>query len=163
LVSLFAQKLGIKLFAARGKVEIEAQDDEMRLVADGAVKVTSARGRVVIEAKEEILLKCRGSYLRMSATGIEEGTRGERTIHSAGVLRQGPTSLGHEMNTWKHANFGEQFVLRRMFDDKPMAHRQFKVIRADGSVITGVTDAEGRTGLQKSLFTEGVQLIMSPE
>lgn len=54
---------------------------------------TSANGRVVIEAKEELLLKCGGSYLRMSAAGIEDGTRGERTIKSNGFSRKGPASM----------------------------------------------------------------------
>ena len=58
LVSIFAQKLGIKLLAARGKVELQAQSDEMRLLADKHVTITSANGRVVIEAKDELLLKC---------------------------------------------------------------------------------------------------------
>ncbi|WP_084004096.1 type VI secretion system Vgr family protein [Cupriavidus pauculus] len=163
LVSIFAQKLGIKLLAARGKVELQAQSDEMRLVADKHVTITSANGRVVIEAKDELLLKCGGSYLRMSSTGIEDGTRGDRTIKSAAFSRQGPSSLAQEMNTWKHADFDEQFVLRRSFDGAPVANRRFKVIRDDGSVIEGVTDFEGRTGLQRSLFAEGLRLRISHE
>ncbi|WP_081065579.1 DUF2345 domain-containing protein [Burkholderia territorii] len=34
LVSFFVQKLGRKLFAARGKVEIQAQGDEMHLMSE---------------------------------------------------------------------------------------------------------------------------------
>jgi len=163
LVSIFAQKLGIKLLAARGKVELQAQSDEMRLLADKHLTITSANGRVVIEAKDELLLKCGGSYMRMSSTGIEDGTRGDRTIKSAAFSRQGPSSLAQEMNTWKHADFDEQFVLRRSFDGAPVANRRFKVIRDDGSVIEGVTDFEGRTGLQRSLFAEGLRLRISHE
>lgn len=48
-ISMLAQKLGIKLIAAKGKVGIQAQSDEMRLLADQSVTVTSANGRVVIE------------------------------------------------------------------------------------------------------------------
>ena len=91
-VSVFVQKLGIKLFAAKGKVEIQAQSDEMRLLADQNVTITSANGRVVIEAKEELLLKCGGSYLLMKSTGIEEGTRGDRTIKSVAFSRQRPSA-----------------------------------------------------------------------
>ena len=91
-VSVFVQKLGIKLFAAKGKVEIQAQSDEMRLLADQNVTITSANGRVVIEAKDELLLKCGGSYLLMKSTGIEEGTRGDRTIKSVAFSRQRPSA-----------------------------------------------------------------------
>ncbi|WP_416050573.1 type VI secretion system Vgr family protein [Cupriavidus basilensis] len=162
-VSVFAQKLGIKLFAAKGKVEIQAQGDEMRLLSDKNMTISSASGRVVIEAKEELLLKCGGSYLRLSSTGIEDGTRGDRTIKSAAFSRQGPASLAESMNTWKHADFDEQYALKWPFDGQPVSHRAFSIIREDGSVIRGTTDAEGKTGLQKSLFVDGLRLRIDPE
>ncbi|MDI9675050.1 DUF2345 domain-containing protein, partial [Pseudomonas aeruginosa] len=99
LVSLFAQRLGLKLFAARGKVESQAQSDDMSLLSARDMRITSANGRVTIEAKEELLLKCGGSYVRIGPTGIEDGTRGNRTIKSAAFGRQGPSSLAESMNT----------------------------------------------------------------
>ncbi len=92
-ISMYAQRFGIKVFAAKGKVEIQAQSDEMNLSADQNVTVSSVKGRVIIEAKEEILFKCGGSYFRMSATGVEDGTRGDRTWKAAGFSRQGPASV----------------------------------------------------------------------
>ena len=161
-VSVFAQKLGIKLFAAKGKVEIQAQSDEMCLLADQNMTITSANGRVVIEAKEELLLKCGGSYLLMKSTGIEEGTRGERTIKSVAFSRQGPSSLAGAMNTWKHATFDEQLSLRWPYDGAPMRHQKFALVRPDKSVIRGTTDGDGNTGLQKSLWVEGMHLLLDP-
>ncbi|MCP3726043.1 type VI secretion system tip protein VgrG [Paraburkholderia sp. CNPSo 3272] len=93
LVSIFARKLGLKLYAARGKVEVQAQSDEMHLTSDKDMWMTSANGRVTIEAKSELLLKCGGSYVRISPTGIEDGTQGNRKIKSAAFSRQGPASL----------------------------------------------------------------------
>ncbi|MEX3985203.1 type VI secretion system Vgr family protein [Paraburkholderia sp. EG287A] len=93
LVSIFARKLGLKLYAARGKVEVQAQSDEMHLTSDKDMWMTSANGRVTIEAKSELLLKCGGSYVRISSTGIEDGTQGKRKIKSAAFSRQGPASL----------------------------------------------------------------------
>lgn len=162
LISLFAQKLGIKLIAARGKVEMQAQSDEMLLTSDKDMRVTSANGRVVIEAKSELLLKCGGSYLRLSANGIEDGTQGDRTVKSAAFRREGPSSLGEAMNTWKHATLDEQFTLQWPFDGSPVANRTFSIIREDGSVIRGLTDASGKTGLQKSIFADGVRLRIDP-
>jgi type VI secretion system secreted protein VgrG len=162
-ISLYAQQLGMKLFAAKGKVEIQAQSDEMRLLADQNMTITSVNGRVTIEAKEELLLKCGGSYLRMSSTGIEDGTRGDRQFKSASFSRQGPSSLSESMNTWKHAKFDEQFALKWPFDNTPVTNRAFSIVREDGSVIKGVTDSAGMTGLQKSLFVDGVRLRIDPE
>ncbi|WP_175780316.1 type VI secretion system Vgr family protein [Burkholderia anthina] len=163
LVSLFAQKLGLKLYAARGKVEIQAQSDDMHLMSEKDMRMTSANGRVTIEAKSELFLKCGGSYIRISSTGIEDGTQGNRTLKSAAFSRQGPSSLAESMNTWKHANFDEEFALQWPFDGKPVANRKFSIIREDGSVLQGVTDANGKTGLQKSIFADDVRLRLDPE
>ena len=162
-VSLFAQKLGMKLFAAKGKVEIQAHSDDMHLMSDRNMTITSVNGRVTIEAKEELLLRCGGSYFRMSATGIEDGTCGDREFKSASFRRQGPSSLAETLNSWKHAPFDEQFTLAWPHDNEPIRHRKFSIIRDDGSVIRGMTDGEGKTGLQKMLFTEGVRLRIDPE
>jgi type VI secretion system secreted protein VgrG len=162
-ISLYAQRFGIKIFAAKGKVELQAQSDEMRLLADQNMTITSVNGRVTIEAKEELLLKCGGSYFRMSSTGIEDGTRGDRQFKSASFSRQGPSSLAESMNTWKHAKFDEQFALKWPFDNTPVINRAFSIIREDGSVIKGVTDSAGMTGLQKSLFVDGVRLRIDPK
>ncbi|WP_155627779.1 DUF2345 domain-containing protein, partial [Burkholderia territorii] len=163
LVSIFAQKLGLKLFAARGKVEIQAQSDEMNLISDKDMRVTSANGRVTVEAKSELILKCGGSYIRISSTGIEDGTRGNRTIKSNAFSRQGPSSFAETINTWKHAPFDEEFTLKWPFSDEPVTNRKFSILREDGSVIQGITDAAGKTGLQRALFAENVRLRIDGE
>jgi type VI secretion system secreted protein VgrG len=61
--------------------------------------ITSVNGRVTIEVKEELLLKCGGSYFGMSSTGIDDGTRGDRTFKSASFSRQRPASLAQHMNS----------------------------------------------------------------
>jgi type VI secretion system secreted protein VgrG len=158
LVSIFAQKAGIKLFAARGKIEIEAQSDEVRLLADKNMTISSANGRVVIEAKDELLFKCGGSYLRMSSTGIEDGTRGERTVKSVAFSRQGPSSLAQEMNTWKHANFHDAYVIRNPSTGEPLANARVEILRDDGTKLKMKTDPAGRVPLQKSLFVEPLRI-----
>jgi type VI secretion system secreted protein VgrG len=93
LVSLIAHKLGMKLFAAKGKVDIQAQSDEIHLISDKNMFVTSANGKVEINAKEEILLKCGGSYIRITASGIEDGTPGAGVVKAGSHGRPGPSSL----------------------------------------------------------------------
>ncbi|RQU93524.1 type VI secretion system Vgr family protein, partial [Burkholderia cenocepacia] len=163
LVSLFAQRLGLKLFAARGRVEIQAQSDEMHLMSEKDMRMTSANGRVTIEAKSELILKCGGSYIRISSTGIEDGTRGNRAIKSSAFSRQGPSSLAESINSWKHAPFDEEFTLKWPFSDEPVRNRKFSIIREDGSVIQGSTDTSGKTGLQRALFVENVRLRIDGE
>jgi len=158
LVSIFSQKLGIKLLAARGKVELQAQSDEMRLLADKHMTISSVNGRVVIEARDELLLKCGGSYLRMSSTGIEDGTRGDRTVKSAAFSRQGASSLAQEMNTWQHAKFDEAYVLRNPSTGEPLSNSAIEIAREDGTRLKMQTNASGKTPVQKSIFVEPVKI-----
>ncbi|WP_175899438.1 type VI secretion system Vgr family protein [Burkholderia vietnamiensis] len=76
-ISLFAQNAGIKLFAAKGKVEIQAQSDEMKLAALNDVTITSSNGRVVISAEKEIWIGAGGSYIKITPDLIENGTSGQ--------------------------------------------------------------------------------------
>ena len=92
-LSFFAHKLGIKLFAARGKVQISAHSDGVDISSDKDTTITSSNGRVVIEAKEELLLKCGGSYLRLYSGGIEDGTKGSRDWRAGSFNRSGPASV----------------------------------------------------------------------
>ncbi|MGO4416853.1 DUF2345 domain-containing protein, partial [Cupriavidus sp. KB_39] len=158
MVSLFAQKLGIRLIAAKGKIEMHAQCDEMTLRSGKDMTIKSGNGRVVIEAKEELLLKCGGSYLRMSSTGIEDGTRGDRTVKSAAFSRQGPSSLAQQMNSLRTTAFNDPFVLHSRITGEVLKRHPYEIVRGDGSRIKGITDEHGRTQMQKSDDVEGVEI-----
>ncbi|MDM7068140.1 type VI secretion system tip protein VgrG, partial [Enterobacter hormaechei] len=58
ILSLFAHKLGIKMYASEGKVDIQAQSDALNLFAKEKLSVASSDNSVVISAKKEILLVC---------------------------------------------------------------------------------------------------------
>ena len=161
-ISLFAQKLGMKLFAARGKVEIQAQSDDMALTADKNVMMTSANGRLDISAKEEILLKAGGSYIRITPLGIEEGTLGDRTWKAASHRRQGPASLGQEMNGWKQAKFDEQFGVGWGFTQQVPPSQKINMALANQGVIAGATDTDGQTAVQKSISPDPLHLRIAP-
>jgi len=91
-VSLFAHSLGMKLFAAKGKVEIQAQSDDLEIIADKVLRIISAQETVRLSAPEEILLTAGGSYIRIGQ-GIEEGTPGQWLVHAAQRSMDGPDSM----------------------------------------------------------------------
>ncbi|RDS80890.1 DUF2345 domain-containing protein, partial [Dyella monticola] len=76
-ISLFAQKLGMKLIAGQGKVEIQAQGDEMTLAALKDLTITSTNGRLVLSAAKEIWIGAGGSYIRINGNRIENVTPGD--------------------------------------------------------------------------------------
>jgi len=92
-LSLFVQKAGIKLFAARGKVQVQAQSDDMELTAQKDLKITSTEGRVEINAANGILLASGGGYIRIEGGDVQVHSPG--TIDVKGVQHAfgGPASL----------------------------------------------------------------------
>lgn len=76
-LSLFVQNAGMKLFAAKGKVEIQAQSDAMALSALKDLTITSTNGRLVLSADKEIWIGAGGSYIRITPDLIENGTKGQ--------------------------------------------------------------------------------------
>ncbi|WP_032686627.1 DUF2345 domain-containing protein, partial [Pseudomonas syringae] len=62
-ISLFAQNAGARLFAAKGKIELQAQSDAMELTAQQKVMITSTAAGIEIAAQEGILLTSGGAYM----------------------------------------------------------------------------------------------------
>ncbi|KGV24807.1 type VI secretion system Vgr family protein [Burkholderia pseudomallei] len=92
-MSLFAQNAGIKLFAAKGKVEIQAKSDAMALTSQQDLNITSVDGRVVISADKEIWIGAGGSYIKITPDLIENGTTGQILEKGASWSKRGASSM----------------------------------------------------------------------
>ncbi|PAX79035.1 type VI secretion system Vgr family protein [Citrobacter sp. TSA-1] len=76
-LSVFVRKLGIKLIANQGPVQIQAQNDLMDLIARGELNLTSTEDEIHITAKKKVTINGGGSYITLDANGIESATQGE--------------------------------------------------------------------------------------
>jgi type VI secretion system secreted protein VgrG len=92
-ISLFAQNAGMKLFAAKGKIEIQAQGDALALSALNDVTITSANGKLILSADKEIWIGAGGSYIRITADTIENGTSGQILEKCASWDKTGASSM----------------------------------------------------------------------
>ncbi|WP_391527979.1 type VI secretion system Vgr family protein [Photorhabdus akhurstii] len=64
-LSLFTRTLGLKLLAASGKVEIQAQTDAVEVLAQQALTLASQQDCVTVSAKTELRLECGGAYISL--------------------------------------------------------------------------------------------------
>jgi len=80
---LFVHKLGIKLVAASGKVRVEAQNDNIELVAQRVVEIISNTDWITLKAKQGIRLNGGGSELEISSAGIVGRSGGMFQMHAA--------------------------------------------------------------------------------
>ena len=55
-------------------MEVQAQNDELQLNALKDATLTSSAGKVTIAAKEEILITCKGAYIKLSNGEVEIGS-----------------------------------------------------------------------------------------
>ena len=92
-LSLFVQRAGIKLFAARGKVEVQAQSDQMALSAEKTLSITSTEGKVRIEAAQGIKFISGGGVLRIKDGDIQIHGPGLVSLKATTHSLAGPSSL----------------------------------------------------------------------
>ncbi|WP_105660308.1 type VI secretion system tip protein VgrG [Cronobacter dublinensis] len=124
-VSMLAQKAGIKLFAAKGKVEIQAQDDALDIMAKQDVSVTSHDGNILITAKKALTLNCGGAYITLENGNIELGCLGNILLRSMNVQKMSPYE--YKGNSWSKSGKGNGQVLKDQFGDP--------VRDADGNIV----------------------------
>lgn len=157
-ISVFVQRAGMKLIAGKGAIDIQALADQLRLLSELGLTLKSNNGNIEIDAKTELLLKCGGSYIRITSGGIEDGTRGARTIKSASFSRQGPSSIAEHMNSLPQAKFNDPYVLRDRITGDVLKNHPYELVRADGTRLTGMTNELGHVPEQKSQDVESVML-----
>jgi type VI secretion system secreted protein VgrG len=161
-ISLFAQKLGLKLFAARGPVDIQAQSGAMTLQADKALTLNSVHGEIVLNAEQGITLVSRGGYIKIKDGSIEIGAPGEIRIKNDNLAWGGAASLEMALASkalqdpiFKSPTQGGYQVLDKT-TNQPKPFVPYRIEVDDGRVLKGVTDADGFTqplyGLEPQRF-----------
>jgi type VI secretion system secreted protein VgrG len=75
-ISLFAYQDGMKFMSARGRIDMQAQGDEMGLAALKDLTITSTDGKIVISASKEVWIGAGGSYIQINGSGIVNGSPG---------------------------------------------------------------------------------------
>ncbi|EEW8760644.1 type VI secretion system tip protein VgrG, partial [Escherichia coli] len=113
-LSVFVRKAGIKLFANKGAISVQAQNDLMELLAQKSIEITSTEDEIKITAKKKITLNGGGSYIRLDACGIEAGTPGEYNVKAGYYGRKPKAKLTPELMAFpviKSEDFNQSFIL----------------------------------------------------
>lgn len=92
IISLFAKTMGIKMYANKGKVDIQAQGDAMALTSLKDMKIISKDDEVIIQASKKITLSCGQTALVIESSGVTVLTPGEVNVKSASFSEVGPQS-----------------------------------------------------------------------
>ena len=157
-VSLFAQKLGIKIFASKGKVEIQAQSDEMLLDACKDLRISSSDGKILISAKNEIILTSGGGYIRIGG-GTVECAAPDKIIERGAVWQKfSGQSISQAMQEWDSTDFAITPEILWKQTRKPAKNQKVRVTRGDGTTVEMTTDDQGKLPVQSGLFVESIKI-----
>ncbi|KWE30499.1 type VI secretion system Vgr family protein [Burkholderia territorii] len=151
-ISLFAQNAGMKLFAGKGKVEIQAHADNIELTAQKALKLLAATQSIEGAAAKEILLTSGGAYIRIADGNIEVHAPGKIDIKGAQHVFDGPTHLSQTLPTLPNSsgNYDQAFIAHWAGTDIPVANTRYQMFSNGTLISEGVTNAAGETGLTQS-------------
>ncbi|WP_293935894.1 type VI secretion system Vgr family protein [Iodobacter sp.] len=96
-ISLFVagvkDKVALKLIAAKGKIQLQAQSDDIEITGDKDLKITACKESIHVVAKDEILVTAGGGYIRLKGGDIEIHCPGTVTIKGATHDVSGPAQM----------------------------------------------------------------------
>jgi type VI secretion system secreted protein VgrG len=149
-LSLFVNKLGIKMIANQGPISVQAQNDTLELIARHGLHITSTEDEIHITAKKKITLNGGGSYLTLDPSRIEAGTEGDCLVKSAYFGHKKKAMLPARLPPMPQAinpplTFDEQFQVFHDDGEQPKAVTRYTISSASGQTWKGTTDSQGFT------------------
>ncbi|ENF2146953.1 type VI secretion system tip protein VgrG [Escherichia coli] len=142
-VSLLSRNQGMQLLAAKGRVNIQAQSDDLSMSSQQNLDIQSSEGKVTVSANQELILACGGAYIKLSGGNIELGCPGQILLKSTNMQKMGPTSLDIA-SVEMPRGFGGGFILT---DEAgvPQLSTPYRLTTAEGDILQGITDENGKT------------------
>ncbi|GAB3627278.1 hypothetical protein GCM10027419_21290 [Pandoraea terrae] len=115
LISLCAHKLGLKLFAAKGKVEIQAQTDGLDLFAAKQLHVASTEQDVLIAGRSKAAMASGGACFTIEDGSVVFNCPGDFRVRAASFRFEGPADLAVPYPDLPQSNFKttENYTLTR--------------------------------------------------
>lgn len=164
-ISLFAQKMGMKLFAARGSISIQAQTDAMTLQSDQMMSINSVSGEIVVNAAQGITLVSKGAYIKIKDGSIEIGAPGTIKLKNDNISWGGTASLSAALQPMSVEDPAYKYPMQGGFQvidkttSEPKAYIPYRIETDDGSVLRGVTDKNGFTQSHYGIDPQNIKLF----
>ncbi|AZS51498.1 type VI secretion system tip protein VgrG [Entomomonas moraniae] len=162
-VSLLATNDEMKLVAHKERIRVQANDNNVEIIADKTVKIVSANDKITVAADKELLLTCAGAYIKLA--------NGDIQIHAPGIIDhkassypyQGPTSLdlGFE-GLPKGDTYDLQIKLVDEVTGDLIKNTKYQMHLSNGQILEGITDENAltkRAWSTEKLIVEKITLL----
>ncbi|MFK9853198.1 DUF2345 domain-containing protein, partial [Klebsiella pneumoniae] len=166
-LSLFVRKLGMKLIANQGPVAIQAQNDQLQLLARKDLEIVSTDSEIHIVAKKKIIINAGGSYITLDPYRIELGTGGDVDVKAADFSYSGPASMKADHPDYPPLQSTVRQSLKLNVAQSPNASDSSwagmpYTLYADGALLKqGVLDERGQISVDHQVVTRSYKLEMA--
>lgn len=151
-ISLFSAQQGLKAIAAKGKVELQAQDDAIETIARQKIKIISTEERIEIISPKEIVLTAGGSQLKINGQGVF-GVTGGKFECKAGqhIFKEGAKTIYEIPELPKSGPYAVDFLFNSLGGSGIEGAEVTMFIPENKEILwEGKTDSNGKTQLSIS-------------
>ena len=144
-VSLFSESKGIRIFSAKDKIELQAQDADLDIIARQNIQIISTEDKIEITSPKEIILTAGGSQLKINSSGVFITTSGKFEVKAAEHQFMGETNVKQNLPLLPNIEFPKnRLEFRKVYlDGTPCPNIPFTIHLPDGTTQTGKTNANG--------------------
>ncbi|QXB47177.1 DUF2345 domain-containing protein [Acinetobacter seifertii] len=145
-ISFFAAQQGARLYAGKGKVEIQAQGDGADLIARKGIQIISTEDKIAISASKEIVITAGSSQIKINGSGIFPVTGGKFEVKAGQHVFMGGAKANYVLPPLPALETKTDDLLLEYLhsDGTPVKGADYEVLLSDGSVRKGKLDASGK-------------------
>jgi len=144
---LFVHKAGMKLIAAGGKVSVQAQEDDVEVIANKVLTLLGESDWVTIRGKKGVRLQ--GANHMVEISDQTQFFTSSPVLFHGNLETLAPKSVSQALNEKRTGYHFDQEVNFLHMNGKPAEKISYELVRDDDTVASGKTEANGSTGLQK--------------
>ncbi|MCE6006621.1 DUF2345 domain-containing protein, partial [Acinetobacter soli] len=170
-ISLFAAQQGARLYAGKGKIELQAQGDGADLIARKDIQIISTEDVINISAPKRILITAETSQVEINEQGIILRTGGKAEFKAGQHVFVGGEKVLIQKITLPNSppldkNIGKFFLYKG--DGSPFIEHEYKILDKAGNVLKqGITNQFGETDYvqteQPEKITYDVKMLKEAE
>jgi uncharacterized protein (DUF2345 family) len=157
---------GLKLSAAAGDIDLQAQNGPMDVQSKGHLTATSA-ATIDFAAKEKIhIANHHGAYITLEKNHLTFGCPGTLAIHAGQTRYTGGAKVPVDLpgmppfEPVPPKEWEERFVLRDEATQEALPGRPYRVVDSNGKTLArGRTDHEGRTARLRTHDPKAVRVL----
>lgn len=161
-ISNFAQSGGIKTIAHQGDHLMQSQQGNTVIQSAQDLQMSASGGKVHVAGATEIVLsEPGGAYIKLAGGQVEIGCPGQLSVKAASHSWGAGASGSAELPQFSVGQVGRTPTIVRATDGKPAQGIPYQLTKADGSVVSGKTGADGVVAVLASQKFEAAKLSLS--